>query len=122
MSEPATVGGRVYEVRKALGPHTRKPMPQDAFAQLLTRRGKRRYYGPEVSLWEQDKKGLTPDDIEVIAAVDPKRRGKLWLGWGEAEADRKLTAEEITRARAAVAAEDAVAKTTTTPAKKRNHR
>ena len=78
-----TVGDRVYQIRQALGPNARRPMSQDAFADALTQRGARRYYGPEISLIESGKKALTLDDVETIAAMDPERRGKLWLGWGE---------------------------------------
>lgn len=82
----ATTGHRVFLVRQALGPSPRRPLSQEAFAQLLSGQpGARRYYGPEVSLWEQDKKDLTRDDIAVVASVDPLQRGKLWVGWGEDE-------------------------------------
>lgn len=77
-----TVGDRVFDVRKALGTR-RRPMSQAAFARLLTAQGGRTYYGSEFTLIETNEKRLMLDDIVAIAAVDPGRRGKLWLAWGE---------------------------------------
>ena len=79
-----SLGDRVFEVRKALG-DKRKPLSQEAFAALLTERGEKVYYGPDFSNVERNKKPLTLEDVAVIASVDPERRGKLWLGWGEAQ-------------------------------------
>lgn len=93
------IGTRVYEVRRALGPSPRKAMAQDAFAALLTERGTRTYYGPEISNIEQGKKPLTLEDVATIASVDPLQRGKLWLGWGETQeataTDKPITSFHI---------------------------
>lgn len=79
-----TLGKRVFAIRAALG-DGRIPLSQDAFATLLTERGKKAYYGPDFSVLERDMKKtpLSIEDIEVIASVDPERRGKYWLAWGE---------------------------------------
>jgi hypothetical protein len=73
------IGDRVYAIRRALGPDARRPMAQDAFAELLTAQGGRRFYGPEISLIERGRKDLSLLDALVIMAVDPLRRTLDWL-------------------------------------------
>lgn len=38
---------------------------------------------PRVSKLENGRQEATLADIAVYAAVDPLRRGKLWIGWGD---------------------------------------
>jgi hypothetical protein len=77
------IGDRVHAIRRGLGPNARKPMSQEAFAELLTQKGTRRYYGPEISLIEQGKKELSLADAATIMAVDPLRRTIDWLQHGD---------------------------------------
>lgn len=115
-----TVGVRVYEIRRALGPDPRHEMPTRAFAELLNAKGEA--LGVEISLdssaitrIEKGERRLQLEEVPVVAAVDPLKRGAEWLAWGERQAvempdpakDRKLTDEEKERARrAAVAARE----------------
>lgn len=81
---PDPIGARCKEVRLATG------LKQADFAGLLSRAAKQLHGGaatgydqPLVSLIENGGRDITLEDVAVYAAVDPMRRGKLWLGWGE---------------------------------------
>lgn len=94
-----TPGVRVYEVRRALGPDARHEMSQRAFAALLTRTAKRlrlesRYDSSTVARLESGERRLHLDDVEAIAAVDPLKRGKLWLGWGTLSEEASASSNE----------------------------
>lgn len=45
--------------------------------------GKRTYAQSQLSRLENGLQEPTFDDVAVFALVDPERRGKLWLAWGE---------------------------------------
>lgn len=89
----ATVGGRVYLIREALGTR-RDPMPQRAFAALLQSVRGRKYDAAEISRWETGKGTPSLDDIEDLAAVDPRERGRLWVGWGDTETPPRTAASD----------------------------
>lgn len=75
---------RVYAIRLALGDGWKSPLPMAEFAALLGGAGGgTRYDSSVISRIENGERKLTLADVERIAAVDPERRGKLWLGWGE---------------------------------------
>jgi hypothetical protein len=42
-----------------------------------------RYTQTRISDIERDARRIRLEDVAVYAAVDPLRRGKLWLGWNE---------------------------------------
>jgi hypothetical protein len=95
-----TAGERVAEVRMAQLPDRRKPMTVRQFAELLTARAQamgieRRYDGGAISRIETNQRPLTPTDIAVIASVDPLRRGRLWLGWGEDALEEQCTPSRL---------------------------
>ncbi len=78
----ATVGDRVREIREALD------QKQPKFAQTLTAAAKRlgidaTYDNTQVSKMEVGRREVTLNDAAVIASVDPSKRGKAWLAWGE---------------------------------------
>lgn len=94
----AGIGHRVYEVRRALGPDARHEMPQRQFAELLNERAatlfpdpadRPRYDSSVIARIEKGERRATVPDITLVADVDPQRRGKLWLGWGE-DADEMM--------------------------------
>src|SRR4051812_46961163 len=76
-------GDRVRTVREALGEN------QPAFARRLSEAAQNlgliwlRYDNTIVSKLEIGARDLSTDDTVVVAAIDPERRGKLWLAWGE---------------------------------------
>ena len=78
------IGARIFEVRLACGSGPRKPLSLRAFAERLNARPEARkvYDSGKLSLLERDQQRADLDDIAVIAAVDPLRRGRAWLaGW-----------------------------------------
>lgn len=77
-----TVAQRVYLVRLACGDGIRKPMPMREFAELLTGDGET-VHPSRVSDIENEKSPPTLAEIERIAVVDPLKRGKSWLAWGD---------------------------------------
>lgn len=79
-----SISQRVYAVRLALGDGWKNPLPMAEFAELLNGAGTR-YDSSVISRIENGERKLTLADVERIAAVDPERRGKLWLAWGERE-------------------------------------
>ena len=85
--DATTVGQRVYLVRLAQGDGVRKAMPMREFADLVSMHASR------VSDIENDKSPPTLDEVERIAAIDPRRRGRDWLGWGATEGAGSVTDE-----------------------------
>lgn len=107
-----TPGKRAYLIRLALGDGLKTPMTMAAFAALLTKRSKVVYDSSMISRMESGERKVTLDDIAYMAALDPLTRGKSWLAFGESvdmaqlidpSKDRRLTGEEIQRARDVVA-------------------
>ncbi|NUO62683.1 MAG: helix-turn-helix transcriptional regulator [Gemmatimonadaceae bacterium] len=96
MSE--TVGQRVYLIRSALGPDVRTELSLREFAELLNRVSGKSFDPSELSKMERGKRGVSLDDVAVIASVDPERRGRYWLAWG-AEADAFVDLNTIGRGR-----------------------
>jgi hypothetical protein len=107
-----TPGKRAYLIRLACGDGFKSPEPMAAFAVRLTRQKRGGWDSAKVSRVENGERKMTLDDVETYVRVDPLKRSRGWLAFGEAEGepllnpatDRKLTAEEIERARAQVAA------------------
>lgn len=107
-------GDRVRAVREAIGER------QPAFALRLTGQARKlgmiwlRYDNTIVSKLEQGTRDLSIDDTFVIAAIDPRQRGRQWLITGEESPelpdpslDRKLNDAELDRATQAAAREAA---------------
>lgn len=89
---PVGVGHRIYEVRSALGPNDRHEMPQRAFAELLNAAAEEliadeeerpTYDSSVIARLEAGKRRASVYDITVVAAVDPLRRGVVWLAWDD---------------------------------------
>ena len=80
---------RIKAVREALG------LTQEALLPVLNdaaqRLGVRVFKQSSLSKIEGGPQAVSFDDVAVYAAVDPKRRGKLWLAWGE-KADATMAA------------------------------
>lgn len=76
---------RVYAIRLALGDGWKNPLPMADFAELLNAPGRPRYDSSVISRIENGERKLSLTDVEALAAIDPHRRGKLWLAWGEVE-------------------------------------
>lgn len=89
--EADTPGKRVYLIRLALGDGLRSPLPMEEFAALITERTGVAYNSSTISKIENGGRRVTLDDADRIAAVDPRRRGREWLGWGEAQTTPTLT-------------------------------
>lgn len=80
-----TVGQRFYLVRLARGDGVRRAEPIRLFVAHVLEETGTVIHPSELSDIENDKpsKAVTIEHVAAVAAVDPKRRGKLWLGWGE---------------------------------------
>lgn len=78
-----TPGQRVYLVRVALGRGHKNPMLIKDFVMVIQRLRKVSYDPSAISRLENGDRAASLEDIDAIAAVDPLRRGKLWLAWGE---------------------------------------
>jgi transcriptional regulator with XRE-family HTH domain len=99
-----TTGDRMRSIRELRGEK------QPEFATELTRAAKRlrldvTYEGSKVSRLESGRQIFTLEDVTIVASVDPEKRGREWLAWGEdgpilldPRKDRGLTAEEEQRA------------------------
>jgi len=78
-----TVGQRVYLVRLALGDGVRKALPMREFSELLSSHDDA-FHASRISDIENDKSAPSLEEVRRIAAVDPLRRGKVWLaGWDD---------------------------------------
>lgn len=90
----STIGLRAYAIRRALGPDARRELSTRAMAEKLNATAAElgidaRYDSSVVTRIETgQRKQVTLDDVAVYAAVDPKRRGREWMGWGPASAMR----------------------------------
>lgn len=78
----APQGPRVYAIRLALGDGVRKALPLRELERLLAERG-HRIHASELSKIEQGLRALSTDEVAVLAGLDPLRRGRSWLAWGE---------------------------------------
>lgn len=90
-----TVGQRVYEVRRALGPDTRHEMSQRAFAELLNATAKKQgmnltFTDSTITRIEKGERRLQLDEAELMALVDPMERGKVWIAFGPAVDDEPV--------------------------------
>lgn len=54
-----------------------------------------RYTQDMVSKMENGGRTIFIEDVAVLALVDPRRRGKLWLGWGEERDSSLATARRV---------------------------
>lgn len=81
-----SVGARLRAVREATGKKQQDFVPLlDAAAADLYGSGELTYSQSALSRLETGGQTATLEDIAVFARVDPKRRGKLWVAWGETE-------------------------------------
>jgi hypothetical protein len=80
--EQGTVGERIYLIREALGTR-RDPMPLDKFAELIERATGAVYDKSILSRMETGERKVSLDEVAILASVDPLKRGRGWLAWGE---------------------------------------
>ena len=79
-----TIGERLFEIRAACGRTGREPETLDDFAARVLKATKRSYNPVTLSLLERMKRRWQVIDVETFAAVDPKKRGPVWLaGWDQ---------------------------------------
>lgn len=81
--EADTPGKRVYLIRLALGDGLRSPLSMEEFAALITERTGVAYNSSTISKIENGGRRVTLEDVGRIAVVDPRQRGREWLGWGD---------------------------------------
>jgi hypothetical protein len=86
-----TPGERLFLIRAALGTGLKNPMLIDDFVALVQRETGVTYDPSAISRTENGGRKLSLDDVPPFAAVDPLRRGKLWLAWGE-QSDTTMSA------------------------------
>lgn len=75
-------GERVAQIRNALD------LTGDEFALLIARHlqavgSPRRYDKAEVARIEGGARGISPEELAIIATLDPARRSLLWLVFGD---------------------------------------
>lgn len=109
-----TPGKRLYLIRLALGDGFKSPLPADQFVARVKKATGVEYDPSTISRLENGQRRWLLEDAKPLAAVDPLRRGEIWLAHGvnvkdvvDPERDRKLTDDEVERAkRASEAARD----------------
>ena len=74
-----TAGQRLYQVRLACGDGVRKPETMEAFAERVKAETGKVYDPSTVSLLERDMQRWKLEDVRAFAAVDPLKRGEVWL-------------------------------------------
>jgi hypothetical protein len=84
-----TPAKRVYAIRLARGDGWKVPESMEAFAEAMTavgrkRRPELRYDSSKVSRIESGDRKVSIEDAEVLAAVDPLKRGAAWVAFGNA--------------------------------------
>lgn len=80
-----TPGQRLYLIRLALGDGVKNAMKISDFVELVRRVTGARYDGAAISRSENGSRKLTLDDVTAFAAVDPERRSRAWLAFGNDE-------------------------------------
>ena len=90
MQTADTPAKRAYLIRLACGDGFKSPEPMAAFAVRLTRQKRGAWDSGKVSRVESGDRKLTLDDVDTYAAVDPLKRGKSWLAFGETAAPAQL--------------------------------
>lgn len=82
---PGSVGARLRDVRESTKLRLEDFVPAlNARARELLGDAAPTFNGGRVSKLELGVQRASLDDIAVYAAIDPQRRGKLWLAWDEA--------------------------------------
>jgi hypothetical protein len=79
-----TPAKRVYAIRLARGDGWKVAEPMDVFAAAMTAVGKGRYDSSKVSRIESGERKVSIEDAEVLAAVDPLKRGAAWVAFNQA--------------------------------------
>lgn len=74
-----TPGKRLYQIRLACGDGARKPETLKKFAARVKAKAKVVYHTNALSLLERDEQGWKIEDARILARVDPRRRGAVWL-------------------------------------------
>jgi hypothetical protein len=80
--EGQTIGGRIYLIREALQTR-RDPLPLDKFAALIAETTGVVWDKSTLSRMETGDRKVLPEDVAIIAQVDPLKRGRSWLAWGD---------------------------------------
>lgn len=74
-----TPGDRLYLIRLACGDGVRNAEILKAFKARIQKRTGRIYHTNALSLLERNEQGWRIEDARILAAVDPKGRGPIWL-------------------------------------------
>jgi hypothetical protein len=90
MTSADTPGKRAYLIRLACGDGFKSPEPMAAFAMRLTRQKRGAWDSAKVSRVESGERKLTLDDVETYVRVDPLKRPRGWLAFGEEPASAGL--------------------------------
>lgn len=77
------VAARIYQIRLALGDGAGKPLSMREFARLVTQHSGRHYGNTTISRLETRQQIPSLADVVAIAQVDPLKRGRAWLAFGE---------------------------------------
>lgn len=77
-----TIGDRIRKVRE------RRGEKQPEFAAAMNEAAQvlgiaDRYDNTKVSKMEIGSRDVTLQDVQVIASIDPEKRGRRWLAWGD---------------------------------------
>lgn len=106
MAHDEEIGARMFEIRAACGHGVRDPETLKAFSERIAQLTGVAYGEMTLSNMETGKRRWLVTDINAVAAVDPLKRGREWLAWGDSPGeilldptqDRGLTLEEEERA------------------------
>lgn len=89
----------MYLIRLALGDGVKNPLPLIEFAALIKKRRRVTYDPSAISRMENGERKVTVEDIETIAPLDPKQRGRPWLaGWDDDDLTNPATATKLSEA------------------------
>lgn len=80
------VGDRILLIRQALG-SVRDPLALEKLSKLVRDQTGHFIDKSELSRMERGKQGVSLADIDALARVDPLKRGKTWLAWGDEPGD-----------------------------------
>ncbi len=78
-----TPGKRLYLIRLACGDGVRSAEPLKRFAARVKRETGATYHANALSLLERDEQGWRLADVDALWRVDPSKRGRVWLAFGE---------------------------------------
>lgn len=81
--EEGTVGARLLLIREALRSRRSPLSLRELAARLNAQEGVDDFDATKLSLVERGERRVTLDEVAALARIDPLRRGRLWVGWGD---------------------------------------